>query len=294
MRIAIAGSSGLIGSALVESLRSDGHEVLRLVRRPATAPTEVTWNPAKGEIDLAALAGVDALINLAGAGVGDHRWTAKYKNTILQSRVTSTETIAKAAAELKVAVLINASAIGWYGDTGTSEVDEAAPCASGFLPDVVRQWEAATKPAVDAGVRVVLARTGLVMAAKGGAWAKMLPLFKLGLGGKLGSGKQSWSFITLADEVSALKFLLTNERLSGPVNLTAPDPATNAEITKALGKALRRPTLFPAPAFALKLVLGEFSQEVLGSNRVVPAKLLAAGFTFAHPEIESATRTLLS
>jgi len=293
MRIAIAGSSGLIGSALVESLRADGHEVLRLVRRPATAPTEVTWDPYKGEIDLAALAGVDALINLAGAGVGDHRWSAKYKNTILQSRVKTTETITKAAAELKPAVLINASAIGWYGDTGSSEVDETAPVASGFLPDVVHQWEAATKPALDAGVRVVLARTGLVMAAKGGAWAKMLPLFKLGVGGKLGSGKQYWSFIALADEISALKFLLTNSAISGPVNLTAPNPATNAEITKSLGKALRRPTLFPAPAFALKLVLGEFSQEVLGSNRVVPKKLLAAGFTFAHPDIESATRTLL-
>ena len=293
MRIAIAGSSGLIGTALVEALRADGHEVLRLVRRPATAPTEVTWDPYKGEIDLAALSGVDALINLAGAGVGDHRWTAKYKKTILQSRVKTTETISKAAAELKVPVLINGSAIGWYGDTGSNEVDESAPCASGFLPDVVRQWEAATKPASDAGVRVVLARTGLVMAVKGGAWAKMLPLFKLGLGGKLGSGKQSWSFISLADEIAALKFLLTNSAISGPVNLTAPNPATNAEITKALGKALRRPTLFPAPAFALKLVLGEFSQEVLGSNRVLPRKLLAAGFTFAHPDIESATRTLL-
>ena len=293
MRIAIAGSSGLIGSALVESLRADGHEVLRLVRRPATAPTEVTWDPYRGEIDLAALAGVEALINLAGAGVGDHRWTAKYKKIILQSRVKTTETIAKAAAELKVPVLINGSAIGWYGDTGSNEVDESAPVASGFLPDVVRQWEAATKPATDAGVRVVLIRTGLVMAPKGGAWAKLLPLFKLGLGGKLGSGKQSWSFISLADEISAIKFLLTKDDVSGPVNLTAPLPATNAEITKALGKALRRPTLFPAPAFALKLVLGEFSQEVLGSNRVLPKKLLAAGFTFAHPDIDSATRTLL-
>jgi len=293
MRIAIAGSSGLIGSALVESLRADGHEVLRLVRRPATAPTEVTWDPYKGEIDLAALAGVDALINLAGAGVGDHRWTAKYKNIILQSRVKTTETMAQAAAELKVPVLINGSAIGWYGDTGSNEVDENTTVASGFLPDVVRQWEAATQAATDAGVRVVLIRTGLVMAAKGGAWAKMLPLFKMGLGGKLGSGRQSWSFITLADEISAIKFLLTNDQLNGPVNLTAPHPATNAEITKTLGKTLRRPALFPAPAFALKLVLGEFSQEVLGSNRVLPKKLLAAGFTFAHPDIESATRTLL-
>lgn len=293
MRIAISGSSGLIGTALVEALRADGHEVLRLVRRPTKAPTEVTWEPYKGEIDLTALAGVDALINLSGAGVGDHRWTAKYKNTILQSRLQSTATMATAAVQLRPKVFINASAIGWYGDTGTSEVDETTPVASGFLPDVVRQWEAATKPALDAGVRVVLARTGLVVAAKGGAWAKMLPLFKLGVGGKLGSGQQVWSFISLADEISAFKFLLTNESISGPVNLTAPNPATNAEITKSLGKALRRPTLFPAPAFALKLVLGEFSQEVLGSNRVVPKKLLAAGFTFAHPDIESATRTLL-
>ncbi|NBU32725.1 MAG: TIGR01777 family protein [Actinobacteria bacterium] len=294
MRIAIAGSSGLIGTVLVESLRADGHEVLRLVRRPVSASSEVSWNPALGEIDSSALVGVEAIINLAGAGVGDHRWTKKYKNAILQSRVQSTETIAKVAAQLKPAVLINGSAIGWYGDTGTNKVDESAPNAMGFLPDVVRQWEAATKPAADAGVRVVLARTGLVMSPKGGAWSRMLPLFKFGLGGKLGSGKQFWSFISIADEVAALKFLLTNEQLSGPVNLTAPTPATNTQITKALGKVLRRPTLFSVPAIALKLVLGEFSQEVLGSNRVLPKKLLAAGFTFAHPDIESATRTLLS
>jgi uncharacterized protein (TIGR01777 family) len=294
MRIAISGSSGLIGTALVEALRADGHEVLRLVRRPAKAPSEVTWDPYKGEVDLAALAGVDALINLSGAGVGDHRWTAKYKNTILQSRLLSTATMANAAVQLKPKVFINASAIGWYGDTGNAAVDESAPCANGFLPDVVRQWEAATAPAIDAGVRVVLARTGLVMSAKGGAWQRMIPLFKFGVGGKLGSGKQVWSFISLADEISAFKFLLTNESISGPVNLTAPNPATNAEVTKALGKLLRRPTLFAVPAVALKLALGEFSQEVLGSNRVLPAKLQAADFGFAHPDIESATRTLLS
>ncbi|MBU6348077.1 MAG: TIGR01777 family oxidoreductase [Actinomycetales bacterium] len=294
MRIAIAGSSGLIGSELVKSLRADGHEVLRLVRRPAIAPTEVSWNPATGEIDLEALAGVDALINLAGASVGDHRWTEKYKQTILSSRVTSTDTIVKAALALKPKVLINASAIGWYGDTGDRAVDESAPNASGFLADVVRQWEAATEPAVEAGIRVVLARTGLVVSARGGAWAKMLPIFKFGLGGKLGPGSQVWSFISLADEVAAIKFLLGNETVSGPVNLTAPQAATNLEATKALGKTLKRPTLFPVPTFALKLVLGEFSQEVLGSSRVIPAKLTASGFTFSHPDIESATRTLLS
>ncbi|NBV90268.1 MAG: TIGR01777 family protein, partial [Actinobacteria bacterium] len=205
MRIAIAGSSGLIGTALVESLRADGHEVLRLVRRPATASSEVTWNPASGEIDLAALAGVDAIINLAGAGVGDRLWTKKYKQLILQSRLDSTNTIVKAAIALKPKVLINASAIGWYGDTGATEVTESAPNASGFLADVVKQWEAATTPAAEAGIRVVLPRTGLVMSKDGGAWGRMLPIFKFGLGGKLGPGTQYWSFISLADEIAALK-----------------------------------------------------------------------------------------
>ena len=293
MRIAIAGSSGLIGTALVESLRADGHEVLRLVRRPATASSEVTWNPASGEIDLAALAGVDAIINLAGAGVGDRLWTKKYKQLILQSRLDSTNTIVKAAIALKPKVLINASAIGWYGDTGATEVTESAPNASGFLADVVKQWEAATTPAAEAGIRVVLPRTGLVMSKDGGAWGRMLPIFKFGLGGKLGPGTQYWSFISLADEIAALKFALTNETLNGPINFTAPNPATNAEATKELGKALKRPTVFAVPAFVLKTVLGEFSQEVLGSSRVIPKKLIDSGFTFSHPDIASATRTLL-
>ena len=294
MRIAIAGSSGLIGTALVESLRSDGHEVLRLVRRPAVAPTEVEWNPTTGSIDLGALEGVNALINLAGAGVGDHRWTKSYKKQILDSRVQSTTTLARAALTLKPSVFINASAIGWYGDTGVREVDETQPAGIGFLADVVRQWESATQPVADAGIRVVLPRTGLVLSAKGGAWAKMIPLFKFGLGGRLGSGTQYWSFISIADEVAALKFLLTNDAIAGPVNLTAPKPATNREVTAAMSRTFKRPALFPAPAFALKFVLGEFSTEVLSSSRVLPRKLLDAGFTFNHPDIESATRTLLS
>ena len=292
MRIAIAGSSGLIGTALVESLRADGHEVLRLVRRDAVAESEVSWDPATGTIDLNALEGCEALINLAGAGVGDRRWTAGYKKLILDSRVQSTQTIAHAAAVLNVKVLINASAIGWYGDTGQKSVDELTPAGSGFLADVVVQWEEATDEARRAGVRVVLARTGLVVSRHGGAWAKLLPIFMAGLGGRLGNGKQYWSFISLRDEVSALKFLLTNT-IAGPVNLTAPHPATNSEVTRAMGKVFKRPTLFPVPAFALKLVLGEFSQEVLGSSRVLPRVLVEHGFTFQDAEIVNALGTLV-
>lgn len=292
MRIAIAGSSGLIGTALVESLRADGHEVLRLVRRQTKASSEVLWNPAKGEIDLTALAGVEVMINLAGAGVGDHRWTKKYKDLILSSRVSSTETMAKAAAELKPKVLINASAIGFYGDTADREVDESSAVGAGFLADVVKSWEAATKQAEDAGVRVVKIRTGLVVSANGGAWARLLPLFKAGLGGQLGNGKQYWSFISLRDQIAAIKFLIENSQISGPVNLTAPNPATNREVTKAMSKVLRRPALLPVPAFALQIVLGEFSQEVLGSIRVIPRVLNSAGFQFSDPDIVSAIKTL--
>ena len=294
MRIAIAGSSGLIGSELVKSLRADGHEVLRLVRRAATAPTEVSWNPATGEIDLNALSGVEAIINLAGAGVGDRLWTKKYKQKILQSRLDSTNTIVAAAITLRPKVLINASAIGWYGETGDNAVTEADANGTGFLADVVKQWEAATAPAAAAGIRVVLSRTGLVISKNGGAWGRLLPIFKLGLGGKFGSGKQVWSFISMTDEIAALKFALETESLSGPVNLTAPNPATNSEVTKELGKALKRPTFLAVPAFLLKAVLGEFSQEILGSSRVIPQKLIDSGFNFSHPDIASATRTLLS
>ena len=292
MRIVIAGSSGLIGTNLVTQLRSDGHEVLRLVRRPATASSEITWNPAAGEIDTKALAGVDVIINLAGAGVGDHRWTDKYKAEILNSRVLTTSLVAKAAAEVKPKVLINASAIGFYGDTADRKVDETSPVGEGFLADVVKQWEAATKPAEDAGIRVVKIRTGLVVSGKGGAWGRLLPLFKLGLGGRLGNGKQYWSFISMRDEVNAIKFVMENDKISGPVNLTAPEPATNSEVTKAMAKVLKRPALFNVPAFALELVLGEFSQEVLGSARVLPKVLSENGFVFTDPDIVSAIKTL--
>ena len=296
MKIAVTGASGLIGSALVPHLRGSGHDVMRLVRRPAASVDEISWDPQSGSVDLTRLEGTDAVIHLAGAGVGDHRWTDAYKREILDSRVDGTHTIVRAmtALEKRPAVLVSASAIGWYGDTGDRPVDETAPAGTGFLAGVVRAWEAAAGPAAAAGIRVVHPRTGLVVSNKGGAWARMLPLFKAGLGGKLGSGRQYWSWISLRDEIRALVFLLENEALSGPVNLTAPTPLTNAEVTSIMGTVLHRPTLLPAPAFALKAALGEFSTEVLGSARVIPAVLESTGFTFEDPTLESALRAALA
>ena len=296
MRVAVTGASGLIGSALVPHLRSVGHEVQRLVRRPVAAPDEVWWDPTAGTVDLEPLQGIDAVIHLAGAGVGDHRWTDDYKREILSSRVDSTHTIVNAMLELeqKPRVLVSASAIGYYGDTGDRPVDETAPAGTGFLADVVRAWEAAASPAASGGIRVVHPRTGLVVSGRGGAWARMFPLFKFGLGGKLGNGQQYWSWISLRDEVCALQFLMEQEHLSGPVNLTGPTPVTNAEVTSVMGHVMGRPTILPAPAFALKAVLGEFSTEVLGSSRVLPAVLEQAQFRFQDPTIESAVRTALA
>ena len=296
MKVAITGASGLIGSALVPALRARGDEVVRLVRRPTQAPDEVTWDPTAGTVDLDRLVGTDAVIHLAGAGVGDHRWTDAYKMEILNSRVNGTRTIVHAITQLdpKPRVLVSGSAIGWYGDTGDTAVTEADPAGTGFLADVVRAWEAAAEPAAAAGIRVAYARTGLVVAKQGGAWARMFPLFKLGLGGKLGSGRQWWSWISLRDEVSALIALMENPAFNGPVNLTAPHPQTNAEITKAMGRVLHRPTIAAAPAFALKAALGEFSVEVLGSARVLPAVLEANGFTWRDPHIDDAIRAALA
>lgn len=292
MKVAITGASGLIGSALVPHLRARGDEVLRLVRRPARAADEVSWDPAAGTVDLERLAGIDAVVHLAGAGVGDHRWTDAYKRTILDSRVDGTHTIVNAMTALdpRPRILVAGSAIGWYGDTGDRAVDETAPAGAGFLADVVRAWEAAADPARAAGIRVTHARTGLVVAKEGGAWGRLFPIFRLGLGGKLGSGRQYWSWISLRDEIAALTYLLDNESMTGPVNLTGPAPATNAEVTSAMGKVLGRPTLFAVPAFALKTVLGEFSSEILGSARVIPSVLDASGFTWQDPTVESAIR----
>jgi hypothetical protein len=294
MRVAVTGASGLIGSALLPHLRQQGHEVTRLVRGPATAPDEISWDPSTGFVDMTALEGTDAVIHLAGAGVGDHRWTDAYKATILDSRVRGTDTIATAMSRLehRPSVLVSGSAIGFYGDTGDRAVDESAPAGSGFLADVVVAWEAAAEPARAAGIRVVHPRTGLVVSGRGGAWGRLWPIFKVGAGGKLGNGRQWWSFISLRDEVAALAYLL--DTLEGPVNLTAPNPATNADVTLAMGRALHRPTAIPVPAKALEVVLGEFSSEVLGSARVLPTRLAESGFAFQDATIDSALAYALS
>ena len=289
-RIAITGSSGLIGTALVGHLKSEGHTVQRLVRRAPVAVDEVTWDPQTGYVDLSALAGVDAIIHLAGAPVGDKRWTKKFKAEILNSRLMGTSTIAKAVAAVKPDVFISASAIGWYGESGNRGVTESDRVGDDFLAAVCREWEAAADLA--GGVRTVKLRTGLVLDPTGGALGKMLPLFRLGFGGKLGSGKQWWSWITLHDVVRAIAFALV-EDISGPINLSAPNPVTNQEFTSALARALHRPALFPAPAFALKAVLGGFSGEVLGSKRVIPQALLEAGFTWDYPHLSDALKVLV-
>lgn len=294
MRVIISGASGLIGSALSRSLRAGGHDVAHLVRRPTRASDEIFWNPDTGELAADALVGYDAVVHLAGAGVGDRRWTAAYKRVILESRVNGTATIANALAARSDGprILICGSAIGYYGDTGDRAVTEDDPAGTGFLADVVVAWEHAAQPAVDAGVRVAFARTGLVAAPSAGAFGKLLPLFKLGVGGRLASGTQYWSYISLRDEVRALEFLLTHD-VSGPLNLTAPTPETNATVTRMLAAALRRPALLPVPAFALRIAVGEFSSDITGSQRVLPKRLLDAGFTFLDPSLEQTIATLL-
>ena len=288
-RIAISGSSGLIGTALVGHLKSEGHTVQRLVRRAPVAADEVQWDPQTGYVDLSALEGVDAVIHLAGVGVGDKRWTKRYKSEILNSRLMGTTTIAKAVAELKPQVFISASAIGWYGESGNRAVIETDRVGDDFLAAVCREWEAAADLAGD--VRTVKIRTGLVLDPTGGALGKMLPLFRLGFGGKLGSGKQWWSWITLHDVVRAISFSL-EKNISGPVNLTTPNPVTNQEFTAALARAMKRPALFPAPAIALKIALGGFSSEVLGSKKVMPSVLSDAGFQWDYPHISTALQAL--
>ena len=289
-RIAISGSSGLIGTALVGHIKSEGHTVQRLVRRAPVAADEVQWDPQTGFVDLSALAGVDAIIHLAGVGVGDKRWTKRYKSEILNSRLLGTTTIAKAVAELKPQVFISASAIGWYGESGNRAVVETDRVGDDFLAAVCREWESAADLAGE--VRTVKIRTGLVLDPTGGALGKMLPLFRLGFGGKLGSGKQWWSWITLHDQIRAIVFALENP-ISGPVNVTSPNPVTNQEFTSALARALHRPALFPAPALALKIALGGFSSEVLGSKKVIPHVLQEAGFTWDYPHITEALNQLV-
>ena len=289
-RIAITGASGLIGTALVGHLKSEGHTVQRFVRRPVVAPDEIQWDPKTGYVDIEALRGVDAIIHLAGVGVGDKRWSKKYKSEILNSRLLGTTAIAHAVNEVKPQVFISASAIGWYGESGNRAVVESDRVGDDFLAAVCREWEGAADLVTD--VRTVKIRTGLVLDPTGGALGRMLPLFRFGLGGKLGNGKQWWSWITLHDVIRAITFLLEN-RISGPVNLTSPNPVTNQEFTSALARAMHRPALFPAPAIALKVALGGFSSEILGSKKVAPQVLTDAGFTWDYPHITNALTALI-
>jgi uncharacterized protein (TIGR01777 family) len=298
VKIAVTGSSGLIGSALVPALTEDGHEVLRLVRRTPRTAEEHRWDPQHRRIDPLLLADVDAVVNLAGTGVGDKRWSEKRKQEILRSRVDATTTVSTALAQAATAdpgrerVLLSASAVGWYGDTGDRVVRENAPAGTDYLAHVCEQWERATAPAEQAGVRVVRLRTGLVL-GRGGLLKRMAPLFRLGLGGRLGSGAQYWPWISLTDEVAAIRFLLTTP-VSGPVNLTGPAPVTNAEFTRALASVLRRPSVLPVPGIALRAVLGEFAPVgILAGQRAVPAALEAAGFSWSHPDVTSALRSAL-
>ncbi|WP_049580101.1 TIGR01777 family oxidoreductase [Streptomyces sp. SBT349] len=298
-RIAITGSHGLIGGAQAGTLRAEGRDVVRLVRREPRAGDERRWDPTgrDPEANAAALDGCDAVVHMAGAGVADRRWTARYKRVIRDSRVLGTAAVAEAIASLATPprVFLSGSAIGFYGYTGDREVDERTPGGTGFLADVARDWEAAAAPAERAGVRTVLIRTGLVVARSGGAWGKLFPLFRAGLGGPIGGGRQYWSPIALDDYLAALRFLMDEaDDVSGPVNLTGPHPVTNREATRAMGRVLRRPTLFPVPAAVLRVVLGEFSQDVVGSQRVLPRRLLDAGFTFEHPTVEDAVRAALA
>jgi uncharacterized protein len=289
-QVAVTGSSGLIGSALVGQLRADGFEVKKIVRRPVRNNDEVFWNPNIGEIDLTALSQVDAIIHLAGVGVGDKRWSAAYKSEILNSRLLGTTTIATAAKTLGVKKFISASAIGYYGETGNRSVSESDRGGEDFLSVVCREWEAAADLAID--IPTIKLRTGLVLDPTGGALGRMMPIFKFGLGGKLGNGKQWWSWITLHDEIRAIIFLL-NSKITGPVNLTSPNPVTNQEFTAALARALNRPAIFPAPAFALRAALGGFSSEILGSKKIVPKVLTDAGFEFDYPHISAALTALV-
>jgi uncharacterized protein (TIGR01777 family) len=288
MQVVIAGSHGFIGSSLVPHLRAGGHEVTVLVRGEARGADEVAWDPAAGRLDAGAIAGADAVINLAGVNPGSRPLTAARKREVVSSRVLTTRLLARTLAELDDGprVLLQASGIGAYGSRGEDVLDEDEPIGTTFFANVVRQWEAATAPAADAGVRVAHFRTGIVLGQGGGALGPLLPVLKLGVGGRLGSGRQFWPWITLLDEVRAIEHLLTAD-VHGPVNLVTA-PARNAEVVAALARAYHRPAAIPVPAFALRTLLGDFSSEVLGSIRAIPAVLDASGFAPEHADLDTA------
>jgi uncharacterized protein (TIGR01777 family) len=286
MKVAVTGSHGLIGSALLASLEADGHEVVRVARGPGDV------------LDVGGLGGVEAVVNLGGEGIAERRWTPAQKEKIRRSRIMGTDLLVRRLAELmpRPAVLVSGSAVGYYGNGGDDKLDEESPNGSGFLAELVRDWEAATAPASDAGIRVACIRTGIVQSPRGGALKRQLPLFKFGLGGRLGSGRQYQSWIAIDDEVGAIRHVLNTDDLSGPVNLTAPNPVTNAEFTATLASVLRRPKLLPVPRFGLALVLGGelVDEALLFSQRVLPGKLLQSGYQFRYPFLEGALRALLT
>ncbi len=297
MRIAVSGAGGLVGGALAPRLATDGHDVRRLVRGGAMRADEIAWDPARATIDSAKLDGVDAVVHLAGESIAAKRWSDAQKKRIVESRVAGTRLVAETIAKLarKPSVLVCASAIGFYGPGGDEETDESAPSGTGFLAETCRAWESAADAARAAGIRVVHLRFGVVLSGEGGALAKMLTPFKMGVGGKLGSGRQWMSWISLDDAVGAVRHALTTPSLAGPVNAVAPNPATNAEFTKSLGRVLGRPTIFPMPAFAARLAFGEMADELLlTGRRVLPRRLVATGFSFRDPTLDGALSRILA
>jgi len=296
VKVVVTGSTGLIGTALVRALQARGDEVTRLVRRVPTTG-EARWDPEGGQIEAPSLEGADAVVHLAGVGIGDHRWSEDHKRAVLDSRVKGTTLLAQTVAALndKPAVIASASAMGYYGLRGDEVLTEDAEAGTGFLADVCKEWEGATRPAEDAGVRVVHLRTGIVLSPDGGALKQMLLPFKLGLGGRIGSGRQWWSWIAIDDEVGAILHLIDNGTERGPVNVTAPNPVTNEQFTRTLNGVLHRPTLLPTPTFALRAMFGReaVDEMFLGGQRVVPARLQADGYGFRHPDLEGALRHIL-
>jgi uncharacterized protein len=294
VRVLVAGSSGLIGTALVAHLRHAGHEVLRLVRRTAAAPDERGWDPPAGYLDPGTFDGVEAVINLNGAGIGDRPWSGARKQLLRDSRNVPTEVLATAVAEHGVGTMLSASGINYYGDTGTRVVDESAPVGGGFLAEICRDWEAATALAAEAGARVVLMRSGLVLSPAGGILGRLRPLFRLMLGGRIGTGRQAFPWISLDDEVGAMRFVLEHDQVSGPVNFVGPEPATHAQFTAAMAEVMRRPAPFVLPGFVLTAVLGQMAEElVLTGPLAVPTVLQKYGYQFRHQTIREALQAAI-
>jgi len=294
MRIIMAGASGFLGTRLAERLRAAGHDITELVRGPVARSGQARWTPSQGQLDPAVLAGADIVVNLAGANVGGKRWTARYKSELRSSRVDTTGTLAKVIKQLPAAdrprLLLQSSAVGWYGETGDTAVTEEAAAGATFLADMCQVWEAAARPAEDAGTRVVLLRTAATVGAGSGLIKPLLPLFRLGAGARMGNGRQWMPWIAVPDWLGAVEFLIDRDDIAGPVNLTSPRPATNNDFTKAFARAVHRPAVFAAPGFVLDVAVGEMAGELLRSQRVLPAVLERSGFGWAYPDLEAAVR----